>query len=354
MASTNVRVPRHALTLLPMLAVAVGLLVTLVPAAVGGPPSCAVSNARNHKAYSGLQDAVTAAKAGDTLEIKGTCVGNTTVDRDITLSGVTNKAFPGMPTLDGNAQGRVLTINGGTTTILDLTITNGQTSGPGGGLYVATAAILNNVVVTANTAGALQFGGGIEADLGSSLTLTNSTVSGNTAGSSGGIDMFRAKASLTSSTVTGNHATRAPSGEDGGCAFGDPAVLYACAGGIWNYQGSLALVNSTVTGNTAAYRGGGVATYVRLFPDGTPRSGLTVLSGTTSISSNTAGDRGGGIFHTNPVAAPSFGVRAADGTSTYKDPISGATLPAWTGSVSGNSPDQCSPALTLGGTTCGT
>lgn len=321
------------------------------PAAAGSPPTCAITN--DHTSYGSLQQAVDAAGPGDTLEVKGTCVGNTLIDQDVTLKGVSNRAF-GTPTLDGGAQGRVLTINSGTTTIRNLKITNGQTPGLGGGIYVATAAVLVNVLVTGNTAGAMQFGGGIEADLGSSLTLVNSTVSNNSAGSSGGIDMFRAKASLTNSTVTGNHATRAPGPDPDGCGFGSPAVVYACAGGIWNYQGSLALVNSTVSGNTAAYRGGGVATYVRLFPDGTPRSGLTTLSGSTSISANTAGDSGGGIFLVNPVADLTFGVRAADGTATCRDPISGATLPVWTGSVSGNSPDQCSPTLTLGGTSCGT
>ena len=47
------------------------------PAAVGAPPSCVISNDRNHKGYDLLQKAVDAAKAGDTLEIKGTCVGST-------------------------------------------------------------------------------------------------------------------------------------------------------------------------------------------------------------------------------------------------------------------------------------
>src|SRR5262245_31616753 len=353
MPSKNHRVKMYALALPVAFVLGAAMLVALVPAAVGKAPSCAVSNTRTHKGYSLLQDAITAAKAGDTLEVKGICVGNSSIDRDITLSGVTNNAFPGEPTLDGNRQGRVLRIDAGTTTIQNLTITNGQTSASGGGIYVATAAVLKNVAVTANSAGATQFGGGIEADLGSSLTLINSTVSGNSAGSSGGIDMFRASASLTNSTVIANHATRTPSTDPDGCGFGPPppdTVVYACAGGIWNYQGTLALINSTVSGNTAAYRGGGLTTYVRLFADGTPRSGLTVLSGTTTISSNTAGDDGGGIFHTNPVTSPSFGVRAADGTSTYTDPISGATLPAWTGSVSGNSPNQCAPALTLGST----
>lgn len=336
------------------LVLAATAVVLSAPAAVAGPPSCAVSNARNHKDYDSLQQAVDAAKARDTLEVKGTCIGSTTVAKDITVKGITNRAFPGPPTLDGNAEGTVLSINGGTTTMRNLTITGGHTTGLGGGIYVATAAVLVDVLVTGNSTSATQIGGGIEADLGSSLTLIDSTVSGNTAGSSGGIDMFRASATLINSTVTGNHATRAPSPDPDGCGFGDPVIVYSCAGGIWNYQGTLALVDSTVSGNTAAYRGGGVASYVRFFADGTtPRSGLTILSGTTSITSNSAADRGGGIWANTTVSSMTIGVHAADGTSTYKDPISGSTLPAWTGSVSGNTPDQCSPTLTFGGTTCG-
>lgn len=341
-------------TVLGLAVFTLGLIATsaglIASAAADSQPACAISDTRNHKSFSSLQQAVDAAKAGDTLEVKGNCVGNTSVDRDVTLKGVTNKAFPGTPTLDGNNQGRVLTINGGTTTIQGLTINNGQTTSAGGGIYVATAAVLVNVLVTENTAGANNFGGGIEADLGSNLTLINSTVSGNTAGSSGGIDMFRAKATLINSTVTGNQATRAPGPiTDSGCEFA--GVIYACAGGIWNYQGTLALTNSTVSSNTAAFRGGGVTSYVRLV-SGNPVSGLTILSGATSISSNTAGDNGGGIFVNNTITNSTVGVHAADGTATYKDPITGATLPGWTGSVSGNTPNQCFPTLTIGGTNC--
>jgi len=177
-----------------------------------------------YKGASALSSAITEAASGDTISIWGTCYGNFTVDKDLTLRGQAKNA-----TLDGNKQGRVLRINAGTTNIRNLTITNGQTSSLGGGIYVATAAVLVNVVVTGNSAGPTQFGGGIEAD-GSSLTLIDSTVSGNTAGGSGGIDMFRAKATLINSTVTGNRATRAPSTVSDGCNFA--GLYYSCAGGI--------------------------------------------------------------------------------------------------------------------------
>lgn len=311
-------------------------------AAVAGPAPCQTKNVRTgieYKGASALTNAITAAASGDTINIWGTCYGNFRVNQDLTLRGQGKNA-----TLDGNRQGRVLRIGGGTVTVRDLTITNGQTTSLGGGIYVGTAAVLTNVRVAGNSAGTNNFGGGIEADFHSSLTLVDSTVSGNTAGGSGGIDMFMAKASLTNSTVSGNHATGATTD---GCAFG--GTFYSCAGGIWNYHGTLALTNSIVSANTAAYRGGGMRNDATLDGAGNPTDGITILSGSTKISSNTAGDQGGGIW-----ANVAKGIFAADGTATYPDPITAATLPAWTGSVTGNNPDQCFPAVTIGSTACGT
>ena len=334
-------------TVLGPAAFALGLVaisvVLIAPAAVAGPPPCQTKNVRTgveYKGASSLTTAIADAASGDTISIWGTCYGNFIVGKDLTLRGKGKNA-----TLDGNKLGRVLRINSGTTNIRNLTITNGQTTSLGGGIYArpGTTAVLVNVLVTRNAAGANNFGGGIEADENSSVTLIDSTVTGNTAGGSGGIDMFFSKVSLNNSVVTGNEATGATTD---GCLFG--GVFYSCAGGIWNYHGRLALTNSTVSENTAAYRGGGMRNDATL-SGGVPTDGITILSGTTGISSNTAGNQGGGIW-----ANTNAGVFAADGTATYKDPITNTTPPAWTGSVSGNLPDQCFPTLTIGGTTCGT
>jgi hypothetical protein len=314
----------HALAIVGALALAAGMLVLLAPTAVGAAPSCAVSNARTHKGYSSVQTAVDAAKAGDTLEVKGTCVGNTLVDRNVTLKGVTNKAFPGTPTLDGGGTGTVLHITNGTTTIDGLTITDGVASAEsvegnpccvGGGIAVSGAtagAHVVNSLVTGNSAGV--FGGGIDVDDGT-LTLENSVVSRNTSSSSGGIDSDFGTITLIDSTVSGNVATGG-----GTCT----SANLSCAGGIWNFGGTLTLIDSTVSGNTADDRGGGIVNQLT--------EALVTLSGTSTISSNTAGEFGGGIW------------------------IRGGTIGAtadWTGSVSGNSPDQCFPTVTIGSTTCG-
>jgi hypothetical protein len=325
-------------------AIAIALV---APAAQAGPRDCRAHTVGGNTDYTGasaLADAITAAGAGDTINFSGTCHGNFVTDQNVTLQGQGTN-----PKLDGDAAGRVLTINGGTTTLHDLTVRNGRTTGRGlanigGGIYVGSAAVLLRVLVTDNVADPDNFGGGIEADFHSSLTLIDSTVKGNTAGSSGGIDMFRSKVSLINSTVKGNTATGATID---GCLFD---VIHSCAGGIWNYHGTLSLQDSTVKGNFADYRGGGFRTDAT-FSAGAPTDGITILSGSSVVKDNQAGDAGGGFF--SRPDNPQGSVQAANGTDTYKDPISGTTLPVWTGGVFGNTPDQCAPAVTIGSFNCG-
>lgn len=316
---------------LPVLAL-LALVVVPFGASAGGPPSCAISNAKTHKDYSSLQSAVDAAKAGNTLEVKGNCVGNTSVDKNITLKGITNKPFPGPPTLDGGGTGTVLHITNGTTTVDGLKITNGvadvssdDNGGDccvGGGIAISgptAGALVLNSLVTGNSAS--LFGGGIDVDEGT-LDVVNSTVSANTADQgSGGIDTDFGTVTLTGSTVSGN------------------TVANGSAGGIWNFGGTLTLNNSTISGNSAdnptttLARGGGIRNQSALDTTGTvvvSQATLT-LSGTTTITGNHA-EQGGGISNR---------------------PLSTVLASNWTGSISGNTPDQCNPILTIGSTTCG-
>ena len=254
MASGKLHARVRAPTIVAVLALAAVMLVILVPTAVGGPSSCAVSNARTHTNYNSLQAAVDAAKARDMLEVKGRCVGSTTVARDITIKG---EAGPGIPTLDGGGAGTVVHITRGTTTIAGLKITNGVANVEsvegngccvGGGIAVSgdrAGARLVDSLVTGNSA--TVFGGGIDVDDGT-LTLVESTVSENTAWSSGGIDSDFGTITLIGSTVSQNTAAGGTSCQN----------LGSCAGGIWNFGGALTLIDSTVSENTATRRGGGI------------------------------------------------------------------------------------------------
>jgi hypothetical protein len=363
MPSRKFRVPVHAHAIIATLALAVGMLAVLAPTAVGKPPPCQTKNERTGIEYKGASPLVTAigaAQPGDTISVWGTCAGNFALAMDLTLQGRGKNA-----TLDGNQTGRVLDISAGTTTIRNLAITNGRTDGPGGGIWIelgASAALFDSVVRN-NTAGSDTFGGGIDVD-GTSLLLVRSAVTGNSAGGSGGIDMDFSTVSLVSSSVTGNAATHAPSTTPDGCAFS--GTIYACSGGIWNFHSVLSLTDSTVSSNTSAYRAGGLRTDSTV-SSGVVTDGITYLAGSTTFASNAAanaadGGQGGGIWARARQAGvnvdPSPAFRVAGGSTFYTDPLTGATLPAWTGSLSLNTPDQCfaagpSSVLTLGTHTCG-
>jgi hypothetical protein len=297
---------------------------------------CQTKNVRTGFEYKGatpLTTAITAANAGDTINIWGTCIGNFEVGKNLTLKGQGRNA-----TLDGGGAGTVLHITAGTTTVDGLKITNGVVSvySPenadccvGGGIAVSgpTAGVrVLNSLVTGNSAS--LFGGGIDVDEGT-LDLVNSTVSANTAvGGSGGIDTDFGTITLTGSTVSGN------------------TVTTGSAGGIWNFGGTATLNNSTIRGNSAANpsttlaRGGGIRNQSSLNNNGTPtdpsddfvvKQATLTLSGTTTITGNQA-EQGGGISNR---------------------PLSTVLGSNWTGSISGNTPDQCNPTLTIGSTTCG-
>jgi hypothetical protein len=148
--------------------------------------------------------------------------------------------------------------NSGTLTLKNSTV-SGNTSGFGGGIGNSGTLTLSNSTVSGNTAA--FFGGGIIS--GGTLTLNNSTVSGNTAGNAGGIDNF-GTLTLNNSTVSGNTANNR-------------------GGGIFN-NGTLTLSKSTLTGNRA-FSGGGI------YNSGTLALSKSILSG------NTATNAGGGIYN---------------------------------------------------------
>ena len=151
----------------------------------------------------------------------------------------------------------------GTLTVTNSTISGNTASGDGGGIYKYSGTLtVTNSTITGNTA---ENGGGIYND--GTLTVTNSTISGNTASyNGGGIDNFSGTLTVTNSTISGNTSS------------GD-------GGGIYNYySGTLTVTNSTIAGNTASSYGGGIYSRVT----------LTVTNCT--ITGNTA-EKGGGIHN---------------------------------------------------------
>lgn len=217
-------------------------------------PSCVVSNARTGVGSQTLQGAVAAAQAGDALVVKGTCVGTTTIDKSLTLKGVGTTAAPA--TLDGQRQGLVLDVVGASVTISGLTITNGGSPvfvgggirvGAGATLVLAHSAIVNNAALSPG-AGLANYG---------RLTMTDSTVSGGVAATSGG-DIYNEAAAVL--TILHSTVTHGWAGDHGGGIFnaGTATIVHSlindnvafAGGGIWNAVGGrLTLLDDTITGN---------------------------------------------------------------------------------------------------------
>ncbi len=135
---------------------------------------------------------------------------------------------------------RVFNITASTVTLDGLTVTKGNAgSGGGGGIYMlGPGGTLNisNSTISGNTAGAA--GGGIAVSF-STVNISNSTISGNTAFSyGGGIYAGTDVTVVNNSTISGNKA-------------GD-------GGGIYISGGVMTVANSTITGNEATTAGSGI------------------------------------------------------------------------------------------------
>ncbi len=154
-------------------------------------------------------------------------------------------------------------LNQGTVTLTNSTVSGNSAFNYGGGIYNYGILTLTNSNVSGNSAS--NYGGGIVNEFGT-VMLTNSTVSGNSASFGGGIVNNSGTMTMTNSTVSGNTAT-----------YG---------GGIYIIGGTLTLTNSTVSGNSATNSGGGM---VNDF-------GTLTLTNST-VSGNSASNSGGGIYN---------------------------------------------------------
>lgn len=126
--------------------------------------------------------------------------------------------------------------------VTDSTISNNQaTFQGGGGIYAETGTVtILNSTISGNSAAPFGSGGGVYMSGAGSVVVTNSTISGNSAaGGGGGVDTF-GSITATNSTITGNSATE--SAAKGGGLLG--------RGSAWNFK------FTTIVDNTAGTGGG--------------------------------------------------------------------------------------------------
>jgi hypothetical protein len=217
-------------------AIAVVLLGAVAISARGATIS--VTNT-NDSGSGSLRQALAIANDGDTIDATGISgvitltSGELLVGKSVTING----AGAGVLAVDGHASSSVFQVGTGgvppTVAISGLTIRNGQAG----------------------------FGGGISNESGATLTITNSTISGNASAFGGGI-FNGGPLTISNTTISGNTAS-------GG-------------GGVYS-NGSLAITNSTISSNAGNSEGGGVVNL-----------GTAVITNST-LSNNSASD-GSGIF----------------------------------------------------------
>ena len=150
---------------------------------------------------------------GGEIELSA-ATGGFFIQNDTPAVDVRIKGPRGGLTIDGNGEAQVFVIQAPTSDPSD----------------AANAAIEGLTIKNGLAPGTPSIGGGIYN--GGTLSLTNSTVSGNHAGAAGGgiLNAGTGTLTLTNSTVSGNHANN--------------------GGGIWN-GGDVTLVNTIVAGNSA-------------------------------------------------------------------------------------------------------
>jgi hypothetical protein len=272
----------------------------------------------NDSGSGSLRQALADANDGDTIDFSVTTPATITltsgqleVSKSITISG------PGANLLaaDANHNSRVFAINSGlTVTISGLTITNGSTTGHGGGIVNGSTLTVSNCTLSGNSARGFFGGGGIYNDH-ATLTVNNSTLSGNSAGAfaaalGGGIfnDGVGSSATLTvsNSTISGNSAT-----------------FYG--GGIYNDNATLTVSNSTISGNSAAGGNGG-----GIINDGVGGSATLTVSNSTISGNSAVGS--GGIFNEGSSGNATLSI----GGTILKAGASGANIVNDSGTVNSN------------------
>jgi len=210
---------------------------------------------------------------------------------------------------EGPVTNRVIMVEAGTTAgIFGVGVEGGDVTGNGGGILNDGTLDLSNSSVTGDTA---TTGGGIYAFSGAA-TLTNDTVDHNTTSGSGGAIYLRSG----TNAISGGSADFNTSGGAGGGIYVEDVTsptdsatftnldisdntATGTGGGLYvqnDNDGSsnpVTLTNTTINDNTASAEGGGLY----LQNDGSVGGTFTMTGG--SVSSNTSGDSGGGIYDQN-------------------------------------------------------
>lgn len=187
------------------------------------------------------------------------------IDSNVSVTGPGQNRL----TIDGEGANGVFKIAArtpaNTVAISGLTVTGGRAGiGVGGGISNAGDLTLSESTVSGNTVSIANFSGGGGILNGGEMTISKSTISGNAAFLGGGV-ANGGNLTISESTVSGNSAT--------------------IGSGILSEYANTTVVNSTVSGNSASTTGGGV--YVE--------GGIAVIKNSTITRNNAPAGEGGGV-----------------------------------------------------------
>ena len=222
-----------------------------------------------------IRRAISHSSPGDSIIIAAA-----TYPENLTMPHSLNIVGSGAATtiIDGRGIGSVILSNQRDVTISQVTMRNGGGDGgsgvgDGGNVYNCFASMtITDSILTGGRVrrgpGFDGFGGAIYNCPGSTLTIINTTISGNSAEEGGGI-CNGGNLTIDNSTFSGNTAR------------------HRKGGGIRNY-GTLTITNSTFSGNLSSAIGGGIHNGGLFGPSG------TIVIGNSTFSGNRAGEGFGG------------------------------------------------------------
>ena len=226
---------------------------------------------------------------------------------------------PDKTIIDGQKATLVLGIDSGATVVVSgLTITHGVSQG-GGGIANSGTLTIKGSTLSQNENDSYNPGGGVFNH--GTLTVISSALSDNLASDGAGIEN-QGTLTVSGSTLSGNLSYDGVGGgiDNGGSLTIKGSTLsgnssyFGDGGGIGNF-GTLTIKGSTLSGNSSDTGDGG-----GMFNAGTATAGVS----SSTITGNIAFREGGGIFNTN----------ATPGSVTLTHTP-----------VTGNSPDDCHPAI---------